>query len=112
MYVKPHKQLRDLYVPENYHGTAFDGQEEKDRDPMPEEQPEQAPQKPEQEAAKAIPVQAKGMLPSLFSGFNGLRSDDLLLLSLILLLLRSEGEDGTHAAGEILPFLALLLFMG
>ena len=53
----------------------------------------------------------KGLLSSLFSGFGGLRSDDLLLLALILLMSRG-GDEGKHASSEILPLLALLLFMG
>ena len=112
MYVKPRKQLRDLYVPENYHGTAFAESKEQAQDAVPNSAPDPTSDMPEQEAPGELPVQAQNTPSSLLSGFNGLRSDDLLLLSLILLLSRSESEQGAHASGEILPLLALLLFMG
>lgn len=115
MYVKPpRRQIHGVYVPDNYNGTIFtDSPEppvEKQTEAEPFEQSAQAPPAPE-----SVPVEKseeKGLLSSLFSGFGGLRSDDLLLLALILLMSRSDGSDGKHSTSEILPLLALLLFMG
>ncbi len=112
MYVKPpRRQFGSSFVPDNYNGTAFH-----DPTPTPQEQEDpssdravSAPEPP----ADAIPTaktEEKGLLPALFSGFGGLRSDDLLLLALILLMSRSDGERGSTS--EILPLLALLLFLG
>jgi hypothetical protein len=39
-----------------------------------------------------------------------LRSDDILLLALIVLL--SRNDEGGKGASEILPLLAILLFLG
>ena len=116
MYVKPpRRQLHTGFVPDNYNGTAFS--ESQDRD----EQEVLEPQPPAPELAKeplTLPASAisekaeeKGLLSSLFSGFGDLRSDDLLLLALILLMSRG-GDEGKHTSNEILPLLALLLFMG
>lgn len=114
MYVKPpRRQLHTGFVPDNYNGTAFS--EPQDEQEVLDPQP-QAPE-PESEPislpASAISEKAeeKGLLSSLFSGFGGLRSDDLLLLALILLMSRG-GDEGKHTSNEILPLLALLLFMG
>ncbi len=110
MYVKPpRKQFQgEVFVPENYHGTAFTEQ------PIAQELPEeQAPAEQQSAPTGAIGAAKKeegGLLSSLFSGFGGLHSDDILLLSLILLLSRSE-KDG-HGASELLPLLAILLFIG
>lgn len=101
-------------MPDNYHGTAFPEPEEAG---MPTEQEsviETAIPEPSQAKEDALPASKKeegGLLSSLFSGFGGLRSDDLLLLALIVLLSRSSGKEG-NSASEILPLLALLLFMG
>lgn len=113
MYVKPPRRQfqAGTYVPDNYHGTAF-------TEPEPEqpvqEQPDEA-QQAEQQAPlpDAIPTSQKqesGLLSSLFSGLGGLRSDDLLLLALIVLLGRSDQDK--KGTSEILPLLAILLFMG
>ena len=114
MYVKPpRRQLHGTYVPDNYNGTAFS-------EPLEEQESREAePQEPMQEQASlTLPASAvtekseqPGLLSSLFSGFGDLHSDDLLLLALILLLSRA-GDEGKHASSEILPLLALLLFMG
>ena len=114
MYVKPpRRQLHGTYVPDNYNGTAFsDPQDEKEMlDPQP-----QAPEptkEPLSLPASAVTEKSEqpGLLSSLFSGFGDLHSDDLLLLALILLLSRA-GDESKHASSEILPLLALLLFMG
>ena len=114
MYVKPpRRQLHGTYVPDNYNGTAFsDPQDEKEMlDPQP-----QAPEptkEPLSLSASAVTEKSEqpGLLSSLFSGFGDLHSDDLLLLALILLLSRA-GDESKHASSEILPLLALLLFMG
>ncbi len=115
MYVKPpRKQFQGgMYVPENYHGTAFT-EPESEQEPVQEQITE--PQQAEQDisAPQAVPTAKKeegGILSSLFSGFGGLRSDDLLLLALIVLLSRSGNENG-HNTTEILPLLAVLLFIG
>ena len=114
MYVKPpRRQLHGTYVPDNYNGTAFsDPQDEKEMlDPQP-----QAPEPTKEPISLSASTAAEkgeqpGMLSSLFSGFGGLRSDDLLLLALILLMSRG-GDEGKHDSSELLPLLALLLFMG
>ena len=114
MYVKPpRRQLHGTYVPDNYNGTAF-------AEPLEEHESREAePQESVQEQASlTLPASAvtekseqPGLLSSLFSGFGDLHSDDLLLLALILLLSRA-GDESKHASSEILPLLALLLFMG
>lgn len=114
MYVKPpHRQVHGLYVPNNYNGTAF-------TEP-PTEQPEELEMQAEAQQTqeptslpKAVETAKTGqepLLSSLFSGFGGLRSDDLLLLALILLMSRSDDAE-KKGASEILPLLALLLFLG
>ena len=116
MYVKPQrKQFQGgIYVPENYHGTAFTEPEEPGMPAERDSTTETAASEPAHTAEHALPASKKeegGLLSSLFSGFGGLRSDDLLLLALIVLLFRSSGKEG-NSASEILPLLALLLFMG
>lgn len=116
MYVKPsRKQVRGVYVPENYHGTAFDEQEQS---PPPEHAstPAAMPEDQSREVS-ALPMSTPEAskrestgISSLFSGLGNLRSDDILLLALILLLARSD-KDG-HSGTEILPMLAILLFIG
>ena len=109
MYVKQQRrQVQGMYVPDNYHGTAFTEEQEGS-----EHSPESGQAKahaPEEGTVPAIQKHESGLLSSLFSGFGGLRSDDVLLLALIVLLSRSD-ESG-KAAGEILPLLAILLFLG
>lgn len=122
MYVKPKpRQIQGVFVPDNYNGTTFT---EPPVQPTSAAQdtPEPTEDATEQERAhtnrqqclpESIPTAKpteKPSLSSLFAGTGGLRSDDLLLLALILLLSRDEGE-GKQAA-EILPLLALLLFLG
>lgn len=126
MYVKPKsRQIRGVYVPENYNGTTFTEppaesmlaeQDAQNLQELPdtaeraiasERTPEQGPAGLPEAIPAATPPEKP---PALFAGLGGLRSDDLLLLGLILLLSRSEG-DGKQAA-EILPMLALLLFLG
>ena len=113
MYIKPpRKQFQGgIYVPENYHGTAFT---EPEAEQPIEQEPAAEPQPAEQNAPLPDAVQASkkeegGLLSSLFSGLGSFRSDDLLLLALIVLLWSSKDE---HGASEILPLLALLLFLG
>ena len=113
MYVKPsRKQIRGVYVPENYHGTAFDEQEHSETEAMPT--PPSEPERPMPTATPAPPRTADKQegsgFSSLFSGLGSLRSDDILLLALILLLARSDKEG--HSTAEILPMLAILLFIG
>ena len=116
MYVKPsRKQIRGVYVPENYNGTAFDDHENDQNQAASESQQESAPREqahnlPPALAAPAEATPASAGLLSIFSGFGGLRSDDILLLALILLLSRSDKE--AKGASEILPLLAILLFIG
>lgn len=121
MYVKPKsRQIRGVYVPENYNGTTFTEppaeQDAQDRQDLPDTaeraiEPERTPGDGQAGLPEAVPAATPPEKPSaLFAGSGGLRSDDLLLLGLILLLSRSEGE-GKQAA-EILPMLALLLFLG
>lgn len=115
MYVKPsNRQIRGMYVPENYNGTTF-------TDPTPEQD---APEASVQEAAEAQTATLPEAVPTakarenaaqagLFSGLGlgSLRSDDLLLLALILLMSRTDGQ-GQQSCSEILPLLAILLFLG
>ncbi len=110
MYVKPpRRQFQgEIYLPDNYHGTAFTEEQETDKQPAEPQQAEVS--SPEPEAVPTAKKQEGGLLSSLFSGFGGLRSDDILLLALIVLLSRSD--EGGKGAGEILPLLAILLFMG
>ena len=113
MYVKPSRR-QGMYVPDNYHGTAFSSQEDEQKDEPAT--PEQAEKEHDSAQALIQSIQpeespSKGFFPSLLSGFGGLRSDDVLLLALIVLLSRSEGEAKKGAA-EILPLLAILLFLG
>ena len=115
MYVKPQRrQMQGMYVPDNYHGTAFT-ETESEQDPALQKQPEESQHGTQDTPApEAVPTAKKedgGLLSSLFSGFGGLGSDDILLLVLIVLLWRSGGEDG-RGTSEIVPLLALLLFMG
>ena len=113
MYVKPpHRQMHGMYVPNNYNGTAFTeapSVQANEMSEMPEPQSEQH-SAPLPESVPAGKTNPKSGLSSLFSGFGGLRSDDLLLLALILLMSRSDGEN--QSTSEILPLLALLLFLG
>jgi hypothetical protein len=109
MYVKQQRrQVQGMYVPDNYHGTAFT--EEQEVSEQSEESLQAEVGVPKTQAAPAIQKQESGLLSSLFSGFGGLRSDDVLLLALIVLLSRSD-EKG-KGSGEILPLLAILLFLG
>ena len=112
MYVKPsRKQIHGVYVPENYHGTAFDEQEGFRHDA-----PSFAPVKESDEASTAHAQEPDAKkaesagLSSLFSGLGSLRSDDILLLALILLLARSDSHG--QSAADLLPMLAILLFIG
>lgn len=111
MYVKPsRKQVGGVYVPENYHGTAFDEPAEcASRTPPPAEQPREVIASASTSAPQMHEQKSTG-ISSLFSGLGSLRSDDILLLALILLLARSDKD--THGAAEILPMLAILLFIG
>ena len=110
MYVKPpRRQFQGgIYVPDNYHGTAFTEEQEVNGQPAEPRQAEVST--PEPQAVPTVKKQESGLLSSLFSGFGDLRSDDILLLALIVLLSRSD--DGGKGAGDILPLLAILLFMG
>lgn len=112
MYVKPTgKQIRGMYVPENYRGTTFTEPEAKSvSEADSQQQSEALPKAPAAEPAAGIQTPERTGLSSLFSGIGNIRSDDLLLLALILLLSKNEG--GEHSTSEILPLLALLLFMG
>ena len=125
MYVKPsRKQVRGIYVPENYNGTAFDTEQTEQEDsspitqtgnkaPLQTDQGEHHPELTPVATQSAIPTDKKeqgGVLASLFSGFGSLRSDDMLLLALILLLSRNDKEG--HDAADVLPLLAILLFIG
>ena len=95
-------------MPENYHGTAFT--EPQIEQELPEEQSPIPQQSTPAGAIEATKKEEGGLLSSLFSGFGGLHSDDVLLLALILLLSRSDKEG--HGASELLPLLAILLFIG
>ena len=108
MYVKPPRRQTPsgAFVPENYHGTAFIEPEEPSRELAETE----CAQDTEAVSVPASKPQDGGALGSLLSGLGGLRSDDILLFALIMLLLRSD--DGSKGANEILPLLAILLFMG
>lgn len=111
MYVKPQRrQVQGTYVPDNYHGTAF---AELEKDAIPQEEASDptpaSTQVPLQDALPTSKKEEGGLLSSLLSGFGSLRSDDLLLLALIVLLWSGKEEHGTS---EILPLLAILLFMG
>ena len=110
MYVKPPRRQfqKGMYVPDNYHGTAFAEVQETDEQPAEPQQAEVSA--PPSDAMPTVQKQEGGLLSSLFSGFGGLRSDDVLLLALIVLLSRSD--DGGKGAGDVLPLLAILLFMG
>lgn len=110
MYVKPpRRQFQGgMYVPDNYHGTAFTEEQERNGQPAEPQQAEESA--PESQAVPAVKKQEGGLLSSLFSGFGGLRSDDILLLALIVLL--SRNDEGGKGASEILPLLAILLFLG
>ena len=109
MYVKPsNRQTRGLYVPDNYNGTAFAA-------PAPEQD---AQSETAQEAAAILPEapatsksQESTPAGGLLAGLGSLRSDDLLLLALIVLMSRSDGQ-GQQSCSDILPLLALLLFLG
>lgn len=109
MYVKPaSRHAAGSFVPDNYNGTAFTEPPAQPPLPAPEPPPEKA--EPPTEQSHAIAASAPGAgLGGLFSGLGGLRSDDLLLLTLILLLSRNDGEK---QCGDLLPLLALLLFIG
>ena len=111
MYVKPpRRQIQGgMYVPDNYHGTAFT---ESEPTQPTQERPAQSQQPQTSDAIKTPHKEGEGggLLSSLFSGVGGLRSDDILLLALIVLLSRSD--EGSKSAAEILPLLAILLFMG
>lgn len=112
MYVKPpRRQFGSPFVPENYNGTAFTEPDpaQQEQEDAPDDRAVSAPEPPT-DAIPSAKTEEKGLLPSLFSGFGGLRSDDLLLLALILLMSRSDGERSSTS--EILPLLALLLFLG
>ncbi len=110
MYVKPsRKQVRGMYVPDNYHGTAFT--EPPIEQELPSEQAHDEQQPTPADAVGATKKEEGGLLSSLFSGVGNLRSDDLLLLALIVLLWSSKDEHN-HGASELLPMLALLLFIG
>lgn len=113
MYVKPpHRQIHGVYVPENYNGTTFT---EPASEPAQSESPppmQESESPAEKESVPTGKSEDKGLFSSLFSGLGGLRSDDILLLGLILLLSRSDGMQGQHSTSEILPLLALLLFLG
>lgn len=114
MYVKPsRRQLHTGFVPDNYNGTAFSEPQDEQQALDPPSQAPEPTKEPISLPASAVSekTEEKGLLSSLFSGFGGLRSDDLLLLALILLMSRG-GDEGKHASSEILPLLALLLFMG
>ncbi len=110
MYVKPPRRQiqKGMYVPDNYHGTAFTEEQEVNGQPAEPQEAEESASEPE--AVPTVKKQEGGLLSSLFSGFGGLRSDDILLLALIVLLSRSD--EGGKGAGEILPLLAILLFLG
>ena len=112
MYVKPpRRQIQaGMFVPDNYHGTAFTEQEAKE---YTEEKQAEQPQAEHTAAvtdAAATSKEAGGPFMGLFSGLGSLRSDDILLLALIVLLARSD--EGGKGVAEILPLLAILLFMG
>ena len=97
-------------MPENYHGTAFDEPSERaPQTPPPTEQPREVIASASTTAPQMYEQKCTG-ISSLFSGLGSLRSDDILLLALILLLARSDKEG--HNAAEILPMLAILLFIG
>lgn len=112
MYVKPaNRQIRGVYVPDNYNGTAFTEPAPEPEQTVPDQTEPQAPPQEVVAVTEAVPAsktEDKGLFPSLFSG---LRSDDLLLLALILLMSRNDDQGG-HSTSEILPLLAILLFMG
>lgn len=102
-------------MPEHYHGTAFSQTEEVLQEPPVQQNPAQEQQAKQSadlpESVETAKKQEGGLLSSLFSGFGGLRSDDLLLLALIVLLWSSGDKDG-HGTSDILPLLVLLLFIG
>lgn len=109
MYVKPiNKQVRGVYVPENYNGTTF-------TEPAPAKEPDTVPMQSEQAQPPGAIIEAVAQeappRTGLPAGLGGLRSDDLLLLALILLMSR-DADQGAQGCGDILPLLALLLFLG
>ena len=118
MYVKPpSKQIRGIYVPDNYHGTAFDdSRNTADTEQTPPDAPMQNTNESTQDvrmadqAVSASKKQDCAGLSSLFSGLGSLHSDDILLLALIFLLARGSEQD--RGVSEILPLLAILLFIG
>ena len=95
MYVRPdgrRQPKRDIFIPDNYSGNAFNDTPELEPTPEPEVTEEVSEPKTREAAAK----------PSSF--IDGISGEDLLLLGVILLLSKEEG------AGEILPILLMLLF--
>ena len=102
MYTRPEPRRRDnrqdVFIPENYSGTAFN---ERNHDITSDAHEIDAeitePTDTEIEEVCATPKKKNGL-------FDGLSGEDLLLLGVILLL--SQEEEGN----DILPILLLLLF--
>jgi hypothetical protein len=100
---------RHLQIPKNYSGSAFSPKETPP--PPPEEAPTPSSEEPEETVTpeEAVPT---SLFPSLGHGKlfgkgerGGIGSEELLLLSLMLLLWRDEGSD------DLLPLLILLLLL-
>ena len=117
-----HRPPRPIQVPEHYSGCAFSDRpphedapvREKKLTPPSEVNPSlpdwdhaQSSQKNSSAPAALQPFQGLlGHIGSAFPFSHGLGFDELLLLGLILLLARNDGDS------DIIPFLALLLFCG
>ena len=102
MYTRPdvrHREVRqDVFIPENYSGTAFN-----DQPPTPTEKETLSVPEDSVEVDDAIETSAENSKKrnGLFAGLSG---EDLLLLGIILLLSQEDAGD------EILPILLMLLF--
>ncbi|MBQ9131909.1 MAG: hypothetical protein IJX62_05520 [Clostridia bacterium] len=117
-----HRPPRPIQVPEHYSGCAFsDHPPHGDappaneappssfeiRPPLSDREPPRDHHKEERPPAALQPFQSLfGHIGSAFPFSHGLGFDELLILGLILLLARNDGDS------DIIPFLALLLFCG
>ena len=94
-------------LPENYNGTAFsrDGEEKIFVPPPTDCECCEVAQGDAPDCGAAFCGEKREpALPAIKLPFLGMAADDLLIIGLILLL------AGSDSAGEILPFLILLLF--
>ena len=106
MYTRPDARRRDgrqdVFIPENYSGTAFNDPPEGVFDEGGEKDMSIAE---ESEATNTEVSEPAGAKPKRKSGlFDGISTEDLLLLGVILLL--SQEDEGN----DILPILLILLF--